>query len=103
VGGLDFGVHFWGTPFISETIGESGLLEDQDHFLVAHFYEDPVEGERVELWVNPTRLRPTLTGDPPLPPTSRMGRAATSSSAGRLDRLRDDVADLLRERHRAGR
>jgi hypothetical protein len=73
VGGLEFGIHFWGTPFISETLGESGLLEDQDHFLVAHLYEDPVEGERVELWVNPTRLRPTLTGDPPLPPTLEDG------------------------------
>jgi hypothetical protein len=68
VGGLNFGIHFWGTPFISETVGESSLLEDRDHFLVAHFYEDPIEGERVELWVNPVRLRPTLTGDPPLPP-----------------------------------
>jgi hypothetical protein len=68
-GALEFGLGMHGMPFIADLHGQAAQAPtEQTHLLVAHVRDDPVEGEFVELWVDPVPLRATLGGDPPLAP-----------------------------------
>ncbi|USN98719.1 MAG: hypothetical protein H6810_11220 [Phycisphaeraceae bacterium] len=66
---LEFGLATHGFPYIAELYGLADqAMTGQAHLLVARVIDDPVDGEWVQLWVDPVPLRATLGGDPPIPP-----------------------------------